>query len=211
MTIQRDFAQPRIAGWLVSLFATSEEAESLLGDMEEEFRQLVQKSGVDFARSWYWRQTRKTVVHLAGNAFRAAPWLIAATVIGGLLLRRLLFGPPEWAIFDVLQRYGVFDRHFNVYVFFATYGTAGAHVVMSMFVACVVAWAARGSEMAATIALALALCLMTVAGLVGAVVTRNARVLHMLPWYLADWLAIVIGGAIVRMRRSAATHARSAT
>jgi hypothetical protein len=31
--------------------------------------------------------------------------------------------------------------------------------------------------------------------------TGNESLLWMLPWYGADWLAIVVGGAIVRMRR----------
>ena len=76
MTSQADFVQPpRIANWLVNLFAGGEEAESLVGDMLEEFSNFASKSGVAFARSWYWRQTRKTIAHLVGNAFRVAPWL----------------------------------------------------------------------------------------------------------------------------------------
>ena len=37
---------PRIAIRLLSLFATNEEAESILGDLLEEFSQLTAKSGV---------------------------------------------------------------------------------------------------------------------------------------------------------------------
>ena len=212
MTSQANFVQPpRIADWLVSLFAAGEEAESLSGDMLEEFSDLASKSGIAFARSWYWRQTRKTLAHLVGNAFRVAPWLTAATVIGGLLLNRLVSGLPERAIFAVLHRYQVFDHHFGVYLFFATDGNAIGHVIASMFVGCVVALAAKGREMVATMTLGLVLCLMTGAAVLVWVATGQALNLWMLPWYAADWFATVIGGAMVRMRRSAATNALSAT
>ncbi len=179
--------------------------------MLEEFSYLASKSGVAFARSWYWRQTRKSLAHLVGNAFRVAPWLTAATVIGGFFLNRLVSGLPERAIFAVLHRYQVFDHHFSAYLFFATDGNAIGHVIASMFVGCVVALAAKGREMVATMTLSLALCVMTGAAMLVWVATGQALMLWMLPWYFADCFAIVIGGAIVRMRRSAATNLPSAT
>ena len=207
MTSQADFVQPpRIANWLVNLFAAGEEGESLIGEMLEEFSHLASKSGVAFARKWYWGQTRKTIAHLVGNAFRVAPWLTAATVIGGLFLNRLVSGLPEQAIFAVLHKYQVFDHHFSAYVFFATDGIAIGHVIASMFVGCVVALAAKGREMVATMTLALVLGAMAgAASLVLAARGHDSFPPWMLPWYFADWFAIVIGGAIVRMRRSAAT------
>jgi len=212
MTSQSDFARaPRIANWLVNLFAAGEEAESLLGDMLEEFSLLASKSGVAFARSWYWRQARKTIAHLVGNAFRVAPWLTAATVIGGLLLNRFVSGLPERTMFAVLHRYQVIDHHFSAYVFFATDGIAIGHVITSMFVGCVVALATKGREMVATMTLGLVLCAMTGAAVLVWVATGQALNLWMLPWYIGDWFAIVIGGVIVRMRRSAATNLPSAT
>jgi hypothetical protein len=62
---------PRLAVWLVNLFTRAEEAESILGDLLEEYFQLASKSGVALARSWYWRQTVKTIAQLAGTGFRA--------------------------------------------------------------------------------------------------------------------------------------------
>ncbi len=115
MTSQSDFVQPpRIAVWLVNLFTTGEEAESILGDLLEEFSYLASKSGLAFARSWYWRQAVKTIAHLAGTGFRVAPWSTAAAVGGGFLLRRFVSGLPERAIFAVLRRYQVFEHHFNL-------------------------------------------------------------------------------------------------
>lgn len=206
MTSLASFVRPpRIAVWLVDLFAASREAESLLGDMLEEFSHLASKSGVAFARKWYWRQTRKTITHLAGNAFRVAPGLIAATVIGGLLLHRLVSGLPERAIFAVLHRYQVFDHHFSTYVFFATDGIAIGHVIASMLVGCVVALAAEDREMVATMTIGFVLCAITGAAVWAWVATGQTFFLGALPWYFADWFAIVVGGAMVRTHRSAAT------
>jgi hypothetical protein len=207
MTSRADIVEPpRMANWLVNLFAAGEEAESLQGDMLEEFSHLASKSGVAFARSWYWRQTRKTIAHLVGTTFRVAPSLTAATVIGGFLLNRLVSGLPERAIFAALDRYQVFDHHFSTYVFFATYGIAIGHVIASLFVGCAVALTAKGREMVATMTLTLVFCAMTVIAMLVLLATGKALVLWMLPWNGADWFAIIIGGVIVRMRRSVVTN-----
>jgi hypothetical protein len=200
-----------MASWLINLFASGEEAESLLGDMLEEFSHLASRSGAAFARSWYWRQTWKTIAHLIETAFRVAPWLTAATVIGGFLLNRLISGLPERAIFGALHRNQVFDHSFTTYVFFATYGIVIGHVAASLFVGCAVALAARGREMVATMTLALVYCAMTGAAVLILLATGKTLALWMLPWYVADWLAIMIGGVIVRMRRSDTTDSPSAT
>ena len=193
---------PRIAIWLVNLFSTCEEAESIRGDLLEEFSQLASKSGIASARRWYWRQTMTTIVHLISIGFRAAPWAIAAAVAGGFLLTRFVSGLPERAIFAVLERYSVFDHHFSVYVFFATYGIAIGNVIASLFVGCMVALVARGKEMVATIALVLAFFTMTAAAVPAWIATGHIPILTMLGWNFASWLAIMSGGAIVRMRRS---------
>ena len=212
MTSQAHFVQPpRFAIWLVNLFTAGEEAESILGDLVEEFSHLVTKSGVAFARRWYWRQTVKTIAHLFGSGFRVAPWSTTAAVIGGFLLLRVVSGLPERAIFAVVERYRVFDRHFNAYVFLATDGIAIGHVLASLFVGSVVAMAAKRREMIATTMLVLVLVAMSVVGsLVMVSRTGDGSFLWMLPWYFADWFAMVIGAVIVRTRRSAATTRPSA-
>jgi hypothetical protein len=204
MTSQADFLQPpRIAVWLVNLFTPAEEAESIPGDLLEEYSHLASKSGVAFARSWYWRQTVKTIAHLVGIGFRIAPWSTTAAVVGGFLLVRFGSGLPEQAIFAVLRRYRVFENHFNAYVFFATDGIAIGYVIASMFVGCIVALAAKGREIVATMTLGLVLCAMTGIAALVLVARGHGLILWMLPWYLADWFAIVIGGVIVRESRSA--------
>jgi hypothetical protein len=206
MMSQTDFVQrPSIAVWLVHLFTSAEKGESILGDLIEECSHLASKSGVAVARRWYWRQTVKTVAHLAATGFRAAPWSTTAVVVVGFLLLRFVSGLPERAIFAVLERYRVFDYHFHTYVFFATDGIAIGSVITSILGGCTVALAAKGREMVATMMLSLALGVL--AGVAIWVVLAWGRPLFLwtLPWQFADWIAIVVGGAIVRTRRLAAT------
>ncbi len=60
---QAPFVQPpRIAVWFVDLFIPYEQAESIPGELLEEFSDLASKSGLVSARRWYWRQTAKTIV-----------------------------------------------------------------------------------------------------------------------------------------------------
>jgi hypothetical protein len=65
--------------------------------------------------------------------------------------------------------------------------------------------AAKGRELVATMTLGFVFCAMFGVAVLVWAATGQALILWMLPWYVADWFAIVIGGAIVRMRRSAAT------
>lgn len=208
MTSQENSSRPpRMAEWLLNLFATDGESEPLVGDMLEEFSHLASESGIAFARKWYWRQTWKTITHLVVNAHRTAPWLTAATVIGGLLLDRLVTGRSERAIFAFLFRYQFFFLHASIFALFA----AIEHFIASLFIGCVVAFAAKRKEMAATATLVALLCAMTGAAAVQWLARGQAPLLWMLPWYIADWFAILAGGAIVRMRRASASHLHSVT
>jgi len=124
-------------------------------------------------------------------------------------VNRLVSGLPERAIFAVLERYSVFNHHFSVYVFFATYGIAIGHVIASMFAGCLVALVAKGREMVATIALILVYCAMTFAAVFVWVAAGRAPILWMLSWNLAAWFATIMGGAIIRMLRSGTAMHRS--
>jgi hypothetical protein len=216
MTSHPDFIQPpRTAVWLLNLFSPTLFApaeNSILGDLLEEFSALASTRGVAAARSWYWRQVLKTIAHLTGHAFRTSPWLITAAVVSGFLLRRLFAPLPERAIFAVLERYQVFNHHFGVYLFFASTGIDIGHILVFLFVGSAVALGARKSEMAATMTLALIYGLMAIVGsVVGAGRTGDYALLWRLTWYFADSFAILIGGAIVRMRRSTAAAIPSGT
>jgi integral membrane sensor domain MASE1 len=207
MTSQPYLVQPsRIAVGLVNLFTPAKDAELILGDLHEEFSQLASTSGVAGARGWYWRQALKTIAHLVCSAFRSAPWSTTAAVVGGFLLRRLIAGVPEHTIFAVLERYRVYDHHFRVYAFFASTGIGIGHVFAFLFVGCVVALAARGREMVASATLGLIYGAMIGVALLVWMTERPGHeyFLWTLPWSLADSFAIVVGGAIVRIRRSPA-------
>jgi hypothetical protein len=147
---------PRVATWLVDLFASDEHAESLPGDLLEEFSDLASKSGVASARRWYWRQSVKTIVHLFATGFRAAPWSIVGAVIGGYLLLGFGLWIPE--------------------------------------------------RLVSTLTLALVRGPLAGVGVLVSLVRQWPHPLFMLPFLIfsfAGSMAIVIGGLIVRMRRSA--------
>jgi hypothetical protein len=192
---------PRLAVWLVDLFVTD---ESIAGDLLEEFSDLASNSGVASARRWYWRQGVKTIAHLVGTRFLVAPWSTTAAVVGGFLLLRFGFRWQERAIFAVLDRYSVFEHHFNAYIFFASYGLDIGRVILSMFVGCIVALAAKGREMVAATTLGLVLCAMVGAASLVLVARGYDSFLwtRTLPWHCASSIAIVVGGVIVRESRS---------
>jgi hypothetical protein len=203
MTSQPDLVRPpRLATWLVNLFASTEE-ESILGDLLEEYSDLASKSGVAFARRWYWRQTMKTIAHLADTGVRVAPWSTAAAVAGGFLLHRFVSGLPDKVLSAVTDRYLMYwSTHFKAYIWMLN-GMLIEHLVLSMFVGCVVALAAKRREMIATMTLALVPCALMGGALIWVATHRPLDVAWML-WLFADPFAIVVGGAIVRTRRSAA-------
>jgi hypothetical protein len=208
MMPQTSVRPPRLAAWLVDLFTPREHAESILGDLLEEFSDLALKSGPALARRWYWRQSVRTIAQMIACGFRISPLSTTSSVVAGFLLRRFASGLPEPAIFAVLRRYRLFDHHFNAYVFFASNGIAIGHIIVSMFVGLLVALTAKGREMVATTTLGLVLCAMTAASACVWVTEGRNSFLWMLPWNFADSFAIVIGGVIVRMRRSAPTPLR---
>jgi len=206
MTSQPNLAQPpRMAVWLISLFSLTNEAESIQGDLLEEFSVLAAKSGAHSARGWYWRQTIKTLPRLAGFGFRTAPWITAAAVAGGYLLRKLVAPLVDTVTFAVIERYPVlFEHHFRAYLFFASTGLDIEHLITFLLIGFIVAFVARQREMVATIVLALIWAAFALSGSAYAVIrSGNDELLWRLAWYIADSFAIVVAGAIVRMHRLA--------
>ena len=204
MTAQQHGLQPpSSAVWLLDLFTPAEKAESIQGDLLEEFLSLVPKSGVSSARGWYWRQTIRTVLQLVSVSFITAPWMTAMPMIGGLLLQRL-FGPLiEPAMFSMLERYQVFEHHFSTYNFLASTGIDIGHLITFLLIGFAVGFASKQREMVTTITLALIHLAMVVAGSIYVVSTGSDAHLWRLTWYFADCFVIVAAGAIVRMHRLA--------
>ncbi len=202
MAQESSVRSPRMAAWLVNLFTPAEEAESIAGDLIEEFSHLVSKSGVGLARRWYWRQTVRTIAHLAGAAFRSAPWRMAAVVVGGFWLHGFVCGLPDKFLSAVTDRYLTFwSAHFQAYQWVLN-AVGIAHFMAALLVGCVVALAAKGREMVATMTLALVFCALIAVALVWGATHGRMDGAWML-WACADPLAMVTGGVIVRTRRSA--------
>ncbi len=217
MSSQRDVVQPsRIAVWSITLFTPAGEAESILGDLLEEFSHLASKSGVAFARCWYWRQTVKTIAHLVGAGFRTAPWTIAAAVVGGFLLRwfvsRLSDPAIKGAIESLLDRHWVYGHDPHAYVFWLTSSMLIVRLIANTLVGGFVAVVAKGREMTATMTLGLVGDVLAIhASLLTVAKTGDHGVLWTLPHTFAFSIAIVVAGAIVRTRRSGTTTRPSAT
>jgi len=111
MSFQTDsLAPPSYALWLINLFACSEDSESLVGDMQEEFSHIASTAGVAPARRWFWRQTLATIPYLFIRGFLGAPLWTATAVVGGFLLMRTVSRLPEMAIFALLAKYRVFEK-----------------------------------------------------------------------------------------------------
>jgi hypothetical protein len=204
MMSQQDLP-PRAAVWLLSLFARADEAESILGDLLEEFLLLASNAGPASARAWYWRQTMKSIPRLAGVSFRTAPWMTAAAVAGGFLLRKLVAPLVGSAVFAVIERSQVYEHHFSAYIFLASTGIDIGHLITFLLIGFVVALAARQNEMVACMTLGLIFAAMAVVGSVyGVMRSGNAAFLWRLTWYFADALAVVVAGAMVRTSRLSA-------
>lgn len=212
MSSQMDFVQPSpIALGLVKLFAPAGDAESIVGDLLEEFSQLASQLGVLAARRWFWRQTVKTIPLLLVTGFRSAPWTITALVVGGFLLRWLfsLWSNPavNRAIEAALDRYHVYERDPHTYIFWFTHAQLFERLIVNSLIGVVVALAARRREMTATVMLGLVGDVLAVQAVwMGVAKTGDQGLLWTLPWSFTFSLAVVVGGAIVRVcRLSAAT------
>ena len=204
MTSPAFFSQPpRIATWLVNLFTLPDD-ETIVGDLFEEFCQLVSISGVAVARRWYWRQSLKTIVHLVASAFLDAPWLTAAAVVGGFFLHGSVSEMPDKLLSAVTDRYLAFwSTHFQTYLWVLK-GMLIAHVMGSLLVGGVVAFAAKRREMAATMMLAFVLSAMVGAAFAWGATQERIDFAWML-WSCADPFAMVVGGVLMRVRRCATT------
>lgn len=204
------FRPPFIANWLIGLFTSGWHADAIPGDLLEEFSEVASKSGLAYARRWYWRQSVKTVVDLMGAGFRTAPWLIAGTVIGGYLL--LTFGLgyslPERLIVAVLdlRRHHVipyYTQHeMDAHVFWLNTGTLIGNLLVSLFVGCIVAVVAKAREMVATLTLSVLLFALNVVTWVS--VVRHWPSLPIMFINLAHIILIPIGGVMVRQVRHTA-------
>lgn len=207
---------PFIASWLIDLFTSGSHEDAISGDLLEEFSDLASKSGLAYARRWYWRQSIKTVGNLMGTGLRTAPWLIASTVIGGYLMLQLALGfaLPEWLIDAVIElRWHhvvpyYTQREMDAYMFW--FGTAVmiGYLLVPLFVGCIVATVAKAREMIATLTLSVSLFARTVVAWFN--LARHQPELPRLPiMALVVIVLIPIAGVMVREVRRLARGRRS--
>jgi hypothetical protein len=217
MSFQSDSAQPpRLAVWLVTLFSPAADGESILGDLFEEFSDLAPKEGIVYARRWYWRQTVRTIPHLFAAGFRTAPWTITAVVTGALLLRWFVSvlsnSTINGAIDAVLSRYRIHEQDPQAYIFWLTSSMLTVRLILNAVVGILVAMAAKGREMTATMTLGLVGMVLAIqAALLTVAKTGDYGVVWTLPHTFAFSVAIVVAGAIVRTYRSRETTRRAVT
>jgi hypothetical protein len=199
-----------LAAWIVELSASAEQSESILGDLAEEFSDVASKSGVVSARRWYWRQSVKTIFHLAGAALRSAPWPLTGIVLMGFLLKWFIARLPEQVIVALLRTQHPYSNlHYVLYVWLVTWGIPILRVVQMTLIGCIVAAVANGKEIVATVVLIV----------ISSVIVGSNFCLHVLdlplqiniPWTFlvpnfANWMGILTGGILVRQIRSASPH-----
>jgi hypothetical protein len=202
---------PRIASWVIDLFAFPDDAESILGDLHEEFLDRAAKSEVASARRWYRRQSARTIAHLAVGAIRLGPWWFAATVLLGFLLSWFGAGLPEQLVVALLRTQRPYSNlHVEAYMRFVTYGIPMAIVTQALLIGCIVAVLARGREVIATITLSFICATPLVFLLLMMQTTPYPRLVPGFGPYLLlraeEFFAMIIAGVIVHKFRSRAAH-----
>jgi hypothetical protein len=206
-----DVHPPRLASWLVDLFTPVEQAETILGDLLEEFSGLLSESGIDLARRWYWRQSLKTIVHLIFNSFRVARWSVTGILIGAYLSGWGAYWCTEQAVGAILRMYHVY-AHIDAYSFWLIYAVLVERLIEPLLMGSFAAAIAKGREVA--VAVTLSLLIGTVSGAGLAVFTERfwsiSKLLTFRTFQLAvpllittfvSPIMILIGGAIVRRIR----------
>jgi hypothetical protein len=201
---------PRFAVWLVDLFASASRAEAIVGDLHEEFSDLAAGSGIAAARRWFWRQGIKTIAHSIRAAFRSAPSPIAAGVLLGFLLRRVGLSNPEDIVVAILRTQTPYSNlHYDFYVWMVTWGIPIVGLIESLLIGCAVAAVARGREIVATMTMNVLSAVFVAASFL--LLWRQLPSQMPVPWPLLvlnfeNWIAIVLGGILVRKFRSVSAH-----
>lgn len=199
---------PIIAAWLLGLFIPYEQSESITGDLLEEFSELASKSGVAYARRWYWLQSVKTAAHLIGTGCRVAPWQIAGAMLLGYLLCWCCHFLVERMVDAMLHTYQVY-AYVDAHAFWLIYAILVECLIVPMMGGFLAGLMARGREMIATMTMGL----LNVTG-GGIALVRNVEYFHqantaaiLQPLLVATFVTpalFVVGGGIVRRMRSAA-------
>jgi len=205
MSTHSFFRPPRPATWLLEMFAPYDQAESVLGDLHEEFSTLAFQHGPRAAHRWYWRQALKSVAKLAFVSLRTSPLSVTGAVIVGFVLLSFVPWLPEHAQFAILHliRNHVTPYHADwySYVFWINTSILAGQLLFCLFIGFLVGLLAKGSEIASTVLLSLLLILVTGVMLSAAhFVSPNLHpALLEVQLFMIDYpVMLILGGGIVR-------------
>ncbi len=204
---------PRLASWLVTIFTPDEQLESILGDLQEEFSALVEGPERRRAQTWFWRKAWRTAMPRVTAGMRAAPWLTLTTVLAGYVLKGYVLSRlPEAAILAIFERNQLAERHFEAYQFWISDGIVMALALNHFLTGMSMALAAKGREMAVTVALAVLSLFLSATAYATLLVARPGQYgfLNTVPHVVAFALAMVLGGLAVRVSRLGSSTGQSA-
>jgi hypothetical protein len=86
-----------------NLVTPFDEAESIAGDLLEEYSVYRSDHQLAAADRWYWRQVLRTIFHLMIGAWRTSTWSMGGSVIVGILLLWFSYILPERFEFAILN------------------------------------------------------------------------------------------------------------
>jgi hypothetical protein len=211
MSAQPSIQPPRIASWLIDLFTPYEEAESIPGDLSEEFCLFAKELGLKSARRWYSRQTSKSILHLIAAAFRTSPLRIVGAVIAGFFLLRSGVSLPERIEFAILNWGHVYHSHWHAQISWMNNAEIlTGQLLVCLAVGCVVGLVAKGCELVTATVLGVSMQLLFFVVLhfaryVGPPETSLQLLIHLSPFSImllvGAW--IIRDGRLSRLRRRA--------
>jgi hypothetical protein len=215
MTSQHDVHSqpPRMAVWLLVLFAPAEQTESMLGDLLEEFSSLVRTSGLGLARRWYWRQTLNSIQHACVGALRAAPLLMVVAVVAGVWSIGFATTLSQHATRTFLDAHGIYQSHPDAYLFWSKFPLRLGRLLICALVGCVAALVAKRREMQVATVLSLAQMAMFFVAAI-AVIARGEEwwfqwFVVMFKWNSLCAIATIVGGLIVKVGRISTRNGHS--
>src|SRR5947199_2418072 len=96
---------PHLALSLLKVLMSTDQYDTAVGDLLEEFSDRARVSELMTARRWFWRQTWKTIGHFLLGQFRETPVVTAATIVGALFPLYYATVPANLAIKAILANY----------------------------------------------------------------------------------------------------------
>ena len=153
------------------------------------------------------------MAHLAGAGFRVAPWSLTGAVLSGFALRTFGFSLPEHIIVAILHTQRPYSNlHYDFYAWLVTWGSPIIRLVEMTLVGCIVAAVAKGREIIATVVLDIVSSV--IVGLLFYLATLDRPPEIPFPWIFLlrnfeNWMAIVLGGILIRKIRSASLRQHS--